>query len=68
MSVSRRKILGFAPFALLPMVHRPWSIVHGSTAVQGPESAARIDPAFPSQPYAIVKEMVIASHLPVCSC
>ena len=53
MSVSRREILGFAPLALLPAAFR-------SAPAAAPEAAA--DPGFPSQPYAAVKEMVIASH------
>ena len=51
MSHSRRGFLGFAPLALVPLVGRPWTLVQ-----------AKVDPAFPSQLYAVVKEMVIASH------
>jgi hypothetical protein len=47
MSVSRRELFGFAPLALLPLAFR---------------RAVTPDAGFPSQPYAVVKEMVIASH------
>jgi hypothetical protein len=56
MSVSRRELLGLLPLAILPAVVKPTPI--SATA----QSTKAIDVAFPAQPYALVRETVIASH------
>ena len=57
MPMTRRSLFGLTPFALLPMVFRP-----RSTALGPPLVPTAVDSGFPSQPYAVVRDMVIASH------
>lgn len=53
--LNRRDLLNLAPLALLPVL-RPGSKVLGARLTPS------VDAAFPSQPYAVVRDMVIASH------
>ena len=54
--INRRDLLGLTLLVLLPAVLRPGSnvLAAGSPPI--------VDAAFPSQPYAVVRDMVIASH------
>ncbi len=54
--LNRRDLFRFTPLVLLPAVLRPVSNVLRAAS---PPAA---DATFPSQPYAVVREMVIASH------
>lgn len=58
MSVSRRSLFGLVPLALLPVAMRPTFLYARESAMP----PAAVDPTFPSQPYATVREVVIASH------
>ena len=54
--LNRRDLFNLTPLVLLPAVLRPVSKVLQAA------SAPAVDTAFPSHPYALVKEMVGASH------
>ena len=63
MSVSRRTFLELAPAAMIPLA-LPQSSMPGSATLASGSAAftAPPDMTFPSNPPAVVREMVIASH------